>query len=53
VVATGPKVQAYLNGALLLDHADTPFTAGWVGLWTKADSVTEFADLEITGTVAQ
>jgi hypothetical protein len=23
---------------------------GWVGLWTKADSVTEFADLEITGT---
>ena len=52
VVATGPKIQAYLNGAMLLDHEDRTFTDGWVGLWTKADSVTEFADLEITGTVA-
>jgi hypothetical protein len=52
VVATGPKVEAYLNGARLLDHEDKTFTQGWVGLWTKADSVTEFADLEITGTIA-
>jgi hypothetical protein len=52
VVATGPKVEAYLNGARLLDHEDKTFTAGWVGLWTKADSVTEFADLEVKGTVA-
>lgn len=50
VVATGPKIQAYLNGTMLLDHQDKTFTDGWVGLWTKADSVTEFADLEITGT---
>src|SRR5439155_12656968 len=34
VVATGPKVEAYLNGARLLDHEDKTFTAGWVGLWT-------------------
>jgi Domain of Unknown Function (DUF1080) len=53
VVATGPKVQAYLDGALLLDHADATFTEGWIGLWTKADSVTEFSDLEITGTPAK
>ena len=53
VVATGPKIQAYLNGTMLLDHQDKTFTDGWVGLWTKADSVTEFADLEITGTVAK
>jgi len=53
VVATGPKVEAYLNGARLLDHEEKTFTEGWVGLWTKADSVTEFADLEITGTVAK
>ena len=53
VVATGPKVEAYLNGARLLDHEDKTFTEGWVGLWTKADSVTEFADLEITGTGAK
>jgi 3-keto-disaccharide hydrolase len=53
VVATGPKVEAYLNGARLLDHEDKTFTEGWVGLWTKADSVTEFADLDINGTVAK
>ena len=52
VVATGPKVEAYLNGARLLDHQDKTFTQGWIGLWTKADSVTEFADLEVTGTIA-
>ena len=50
VVATGPRIQAYLNDALLLNHEDNTFTQGWIGLWTKADSVTEFADLEITGT---
>jgi len=49
VVAQGPKIQAYLNDALLLNHDDKTFTSGWVGLWTKADSVTEFADLEIAG----
>ena len=53
VVAKGPKVQAYLDDVLLLDHEDKTFTGGWVGLWTKADSVTEFADLEITGTPAK
>ena len=50
LVAKGPKIQAYLDAALLLDHEDKTFTSGWIGLWTKADSITEFADLEITGT---
>jgi len=50
VVAKGAKVQAYLGDALLLDHEDRTFTGGYVGLWTKADSVTEFAELEIAGT---
>ena len=53
VIATGPRVQAYLNNTPLLDHQDKTFTDGWVGLWTKADSVTEFSDLEIKGTVAK
>jgi hypothetical protein len=53
VTATGPKIQAYLNGTPLLDHQDRTFADGWVGLWTKADSVTEFADLEVTGTVVR
>src|SRR5499427_2559997 len=53
VVAKGPKIQAYLDDALLLDHDDRTLTRGWVGLWTKADSVTEFADLDVTGTPAK
>lgn len=53
VVAKGPKIQAYLNDALLLDHEDKTFTGGWIGLWTKADSVTEFTDLEVIGTPAK
>ena len=52
-VALGPKIQAYLNGTLLLDHSDKTFTDGWLGLWTKADSVTEFADLEVAGTLVK
>jgi 3-keto-disaccharide hydrolase len=52
VVAKGTNVQAYLDDALLLDHDDRTFSGGYVGLWTKADSVTEFADLVITGTPA-
>jgi hypothetical protein len=53
VVATGPKIQGYLDGTPLLDHQDKTFTEGWLGLWTKADSVTEFSDLEATGTLAK
>src|SRR5207247_3230630 len=45
VVAKGPKIQAYLDDALLLDHEEKTFTGGWVGLWAEADLVTEFADL--------
>ena len=53
VVAKGPRIQAYLNDSLLLDHEDKTFQGGWVGLWTKADSVTEFADLTVVGTPAK
>jgi hypothetical protein len=49
VVAVGDLVQAYLNGKLLLNHRDSRFRSGRVGLWTKADSVTAFDDLEING----
>jgi len=53
VVAVGPRIQGYLDRTPLLDHKDNTFTGGWVGLWTKADSVTEFADLEISGTAVK
>jgi len=53
VVATGSKIGGYLDGTRLIDHDDKTFTDGWIGLWTKADSVTEFADLEVSGTPAK
>jgi len=49
VVAKGSKIQAYLDGKLTIDHDDSTYAEGWVGLWTKADSVTEFDDLEAAG----
>ena len=49
VVALGDHVQAWLNGTLHLDHRDSRFKAGRVGLWTKADSITAFDDLAIRG----
>jgi hypothetical protein len=53
VVAKGTKIQAYLNDKLAIDHDDAAFAEGYVGLWTKADSVTEFDDLEATGTTVK
>ena len=49
VAAAGSHIQAYLDGALLINHRDDTYSAGWVGLWTKADAVTEFDDLVVTG----
>jgi len=50
VVAVGDHIQAWLNGALYLDHRDPRFKSGRIGLWTKADSITAFDDLVIRGT---
>ena len=48
IVATGPLFEVWFNGAKLYEVEDTTFaTAGRVGLWTKADSVTQFDDLTI------
>ena len=49
VVALGDHMQAWLDGKLYLNHRDTRFTAGRVGLWTKADSITAFDDLTVRG----
>src|SRR5437667_1942039 len=49
VVALGDHFQGWLNGKLLLEHRDTRFRSGRVGLWTKADSITAFDDLTIHG----
>ncbi len=50
VVAVADLIQAYLDGQLLLNHRDSRFRSGQIGLWTKSDSVTAFDDLEIKST---
>jgi hypothetical protein len=48
VVATGSLFQVFLNGSKLYEVEDATFTQpGRVGVWTKADSVTQFDDLTI------
>jgi Domain of Unknown Function (DUF1080) len=49
VVAVGDRIQAWLNGKLHIDHKNSRFKSGRVGLWTKADSITAFDDLTIRG----
>ncbi|PYO29861.1 MAG: hypothetical protein DMD86_14435 [Candidatus Rokuibacteriota bacterium] len=49
LVAIGDHIQAWLDGKLYLDHRDSRFRSGRVGLWTKADSTTAFDDLTIRG----
>lgn len=48
VVATGSRFEVHLNGTKLYEVEDTTFSqAGKVGVWTKADSVTQFDDLTV------
>ena len=48
VVATGPLFEVYFNGTKLYEVADATFAQpGKVGVWTKADSVTQFDDLTV------
>lgn len=43
----GNHIQCWYDGVLYLDLTDDSFTAGKVGLWTKADAVTYFDDFEV------
>jgi hypothetical protein len=48
VVANGRLFEVYFNDTKLYDVEDATFThSGKVGVWTKADSVTQFDDLTI------
>ena len=49
VIAAGPLFEVYFNGTKLYDVEDKTFTQpGKVGVWTKADSITQFDDLTVT-----
>jgi len=44
----GPRFTVRFNGAELFVVEDGTFTAaGRIGLWTKADSMTRFDDLQV------
>ena len=48
VVAAGRTFEVHFNGSKLYEVEDGTFTqAGKVGVWTKADSVTQFDDLTV------
>jgi Domain of Unknown Function (DUF1080) len=48
VVATGRLFEVYFNGTKLYEVEDATFAQpGKVGVWTKADSVTQFDDLTV------
>jgi len=48
VTVTGDTMQAYFNDDLIVELEDSTFSTGYVGLWTKADSVTCFDDITVT-----
>ncbi len=43
----GPEVKGYLDDELLLEYTAEKPVSGYVGLWTKADSVTYFQELSM------
>jgi hypothetical protein len=48
VRAAGPRFEVFFNGNKLYEVEDATFSKpGQVGVWTKADSVTQFDDLTI------
>jgi hypothetical protein len=48
VEARGSTLQGYYNGQLIVETTDETFQAGQIGVWTKADSVTCFDDVQVT-----
>ncbi len=47
VEVAGNRMRGFLNGRLVVEATDDTYKAGKVGLWTKADSVTCFDDVEV------
>lgn len=47
VLAAGDHVQGWLDDQRLIDHHDSRYGSGRIGLWTKADSITAFDSLVV------
>jgi hypothetical protein len=48
VEVRGDRIRVRYDGEWVIDHRDQSFSAGRIGLWTKADSVTCFDDVLAT-----
>jgi hypothetical protein len=48
VEVAGNRFRGFLDGKLVAEVSDDSYTAGKVGLWTKADSVTCFDNVRVT-----
>ena len=51
VAVHGTQLQGYLDGKLLLDYTLKAPVSGKVGLWSKTDSMSEFADFTVSPSV--
>jgi hypothetical protein len=50
VTMTGDRIQCFFDGKKYLDATDDTFKdAGKVGLWSKADAQSHFADFTVSG----
>ncbi len=47
ITAEGDHIRGWLNDQRHIDYRDSRFSAGRIGLWTKADSITAFDDLVV------
>jgi MFS family permease len=48
VEVRGDHLRVRYDGEWVIDHQDSSYTAGRIGLWTKADSVTCFDNVVVT-----
>jgi hypothetical protein len=48
IVAKGDHITCWFDGKQLIDAHDKTYTTGKIGLWTKADSVIAFDDLNVS-----
>jgi Domain of Unknown Function (DUF1080) len=47
ISAKRDRLQGWLNDRQMIDHKDSRFAVGRIGLWTKADSATAFDSLTV------
>ena len=48
IAVQGTRLEGYLNGKLLLQYTLPESVSGKVGVWSKTDSISEFADYVVT-----